>query len=117
VGDVDLFGLSLHLHFDPTVLEVTSIRQEAFLGAEGSETTMVSNVSEGDVLLGGTRNEPTLGDVAIVHAKELATLELVARSTGPSTLAIDSVVGRRSDGSYVAIDAEHGELTLSEVAP
>ncbi len=78
---------------------------------------VVTEAGPGDVALGGTRRDPTLGDTAVSDGTTLATLTLLGVAPGPARVWVERVVARRSDASYVAVSGESGTLSLVEEAP
>lgn len=103
-----VFGLSWHVRLDDAAVAVVAPVQAPVLG-DGA--VLLERVEAGDVAFGGTRPSRDAGEVEVADGV-LATLEVRARAGGTSRVDIEAAVARRLDGSFVALAAAGGSLTL-----
>ncbi len=104
-----VFGWAAHVRHDAGALAVEAGALTETLGATTEAARFVS-LAEGDAALGEARRGAALGGVAIDEPTVLAVLE-IAEPEATSDVALDRVVVRRADGSWVEVATAGGVLT------
>lgn len=102
------FGLSYHVVVDDDVLQVGAVEQSALLG---EDAWLVAHATRGDIVLGGTRSSPALGEIDIEDGV-IATIALEGRADGKTRVDIAHAVLRRADGSFEAPAVAGGSFTF-----
>ncbi|MEW5850080.1 MAG: hypothetical protein AB2A00_14925 [Myxococcota bacterium] len=110
-----VFGLSYHLRYDATRLELEAPSADAQPGVLGPDAFMVLRPGAGDVALGGTRRDPRQGEAEIADGTTLATLRFRVLQARSARLDVERVMVRRADGAFTTVGVQ-GAL-LEEVRP
>jgi hypothetical protein len=106
-----LFGLSLHLRYPASEVELGEVELVELLGAEPDAHYIVTS-RPGDLSLGGTRAAPSGGEVELSAPTRLAGVQLRWSAEESAVLALERQQVRRVDGSFVEARCSGAELQI-----
>lgn len=101
-------GVAFHVGVDAAQLKVDSATPEPVTGADRS----LARVRAGDAAFGLVRLASAPAEIDLTAETKLAVLQLSALTPVDTRLALNRVVVRRADGSYVAAKVAGGRLVL-----
>ena len=104
-----VFGWAAHVRYDAGAFAVETGALTETLG-QTTEAARFVSLAEGDAALGEARRGAALGGAAIDEPTVLAVLE-IGEPEATSDVALDRVMVRRADGSWVEVATAGGVLT------